>query len=46
VFLPTARTRSSDQDCAANRRAPPIGTLNIVFGASNGSAAAVSGTRA
>ena len=32
-----ARIRSSGHDCAATRRAPPIGTLNIVFGARNGS---------
>ena len=29
----TATTRLIGQDCAAQRRAPPIGTLNIVFGA-------------
>src|ERR1700760_462810 len=32
----TARMRASGHDCAATRRAPPIGTLNIVFGARNG----------
>src|SRR6476661_1606895 len=32
----TARKRASGHDCAATRRAPPIGTLNIVFGARNG----------
>src|SRR5690606_1799271 len=32
----TARTRSNGHDCAANRRAPPIGTLNIVLGAWSG----------
>ena len=32
-----ARIRASGHDCAATRRAPPIGTLNIVFGARNGS---------
>ncbi len=29
--------RASGHDCAATRRAPPIGTLNIVLGARNGS---------
>jgi hypothetical protein len=33
----TARSRSIAQDCAATRRAPPIGTLNIVRGAPYGS---------
>ena len=32
----TRLNRSSGQDCAANRRAPPILTLNIVLGAANG----------
>ena len=32
-----ARIRASGHDCAAARRAPPIGTLNIVLGARNGS---------
>ena len=36
---PTALIRSSGQPCAANRRAPVIGTLNIDFGAWNASAA-------
>ena len=31
-----ARKRSTGQDCAAHRRAPAIGTLNMVFGAPNG----------
>src|SRR5881275_2971816 len=31
-----ARMRASDHDCAATRRAPPIGTLNTVLGARNG----------
>src|SRR5262245_36833844 len=31
-----ARIRASGHDCAATRRAPPIGTLNIVLGARNG----------
>ena len=31
-----AITRSIGQDCAAQRRAPPIGTLKIVLGAPNG----------
>ena len=35
AFL-TALIRSSDQDCAAHRRAPPIGTLSMVRGARNG----------
>src|ERR1700742_4811189 len=29
--------RSSDHDCAAHRRAPPMGTLSMVRGAANGS---------
>src|SRR5262245_47725088 len=35
AFL-TTLMRSSDQDWAAHRRAPPIGTLSIVRGARNG----------
>ena len=31
-----ARMRARGHDCAATRRAPPIGTLNIVLGARNG----------
>src|SRR5690242_8721653 len=31
-----ARMRASGHDCAATRRAPPIGTLNMVLGARNG----------
>ena len=32
----TLRIRSSDHDCAATRRAPPIGTFNMVRGAPKG----------
>ncbi len=32
-----AITRSIGQDCAAQRRAPPIGTFRMVLGAPNGS---------
>ena len=35
AFL-TALIRSRDQDCAAHRRAPPMGTLSMVRGARNG----------
>src|ERR1035437_7931899 len=38
----TARTRAIGQDWAANRRAPVIGTLNMVLGAWNGIAAELS----
>src|SRR5574340_969547 len=33
---PTAHRRSIGQDHVANRRAPPTGTLNMVFGAPRG----------
>ena len=38
--------RASGHDCAATRRAPPIGTLNIVLGARNGSVSCCSSSAA
>ncbi|SIN52753.1 Uncharacterised protein [Mycobacteroides abscessus subsp. abscessus] len=34
--LPASLIRAIDQVCAANRRAPPIETFNIVCGAESG----------
>src|SRR5581483_11068485 len=44
--LLTLKTRSSDQDWAAQRRAPPILTLNIVCGAVIGSVSCCSNSAA